>query len=351
MVKLRKKQISGNKLSYYLDIYNNGKRYYEFLKLYSSNDKIQNKEITRLAESIRAKREIELRSAGYGLTPEHKSKVDFVDYMTKISETKNFAGKKLLKCSINHIKIYAKNGIHLNSIDEHWIGGFEEFLKSKQLSNSSIIDYLIALRVTLNTAVRERLIPINPFVYYKQTTKATHSKRNFLTFEELSKLNETYCTEEHIKRAFLFSCYTGLRISDLMNLQWNDIKENQLEIRQIKTNNLLYLPLGETAVDLLKKHRGNIYNLTNEKIFKLPCLATILKHLREWVKAAKINKHITTHCGRHTFATLSLSQGIDLYTVSKLLGHSNVSVTQIYGKIIDQKKIDAVNKLPRLKIA
>jgi len=351
MVKLRKKQVSGNRLSYYLDIYNNGKRYYEFLKLYSNNDKLQNKEIQRLAESIRAKKEIELRSASYGFTPEHKSKVNFVDYMTKVSETKNFAGKKLLKCSINHVKIYSPAGIQLNSIDENWIRGFEEYLHKKQLSNSSIIDYLIALRVTLNTAVRERLIPINPFIYYKQTTKHIQSKRNFLTFQELSKLNETYCPEENIKRAFLFSCFTGLRISDLMNLRWNDIKDNQIEIRQIKTKNLLYLPLNESVLELLNQHRGNIYNLSDEKIFKLPCLATILKYLREWTKAAGINKHITTHCGRHTFATLSLTQGIDLYTLSKLMGHCNARVTEIYGKIIDQKKIEAVNKLPHLKMA
>jgi len=351
MVKLRKKQISGNKMSYYLDIYNNGKRYYEFLKLYSSNDKLQNKEIQRLAESIRAKKEIELRSSCYGFTPEHKSKVNLIDYMNNLAETKNFAGKKLLKCSINHIKKYSPTGIQLNSIDENWLRGFEEYLQKRQLSNTSIIDYLIAIRVTLNTAVRERLIPISPFAYYKQTTKHIQSKRNFLSFEELNKLNNTYCPDENIKRAFLFACYTGLRISDLMNLRWNDIKENHLVIRQIKTKNLLYLPLSETVLYLLKQQRGNIYDLGDEKVFKLPCLATILKYLREWTKSAGINKHITTHCGRHTFATLSLTQGIDLYTVSKLMGHSNTKVTEIYAKIVDQKKIEAVNKLPHLKIA
>ena len=351
MIKLRKKQISGNRMSYYLDIYNNGKRYYEFLKLYSTNDKTQNKEIQRLAESIRAKKEIELRSASYGFTPEHKSKVNFIDYMNNLAETKNFAGKKLLKCSIHNIEKYSHNGIQLNSIDENWIRGFEEFLLKKQLSNSTIIDYMIALRVTLNTAVRERLIPNTPFVYYKQITKPTQSKRNYLVFEEITKLNDTFCKEEVIKTAFLFSCYTGLRISDIINLQWENIKDNQLEIRQIKTKNLLYLPMNQTAIDLLNQHRGNIYNLGNEKVFDLPCLATILKHLRVWVRSAGINKHITTHCARHTFATLLLSQGVDLYTVSKLMGHSSTSVTAIYAKIINKKKIDAVNKLPQLKIA
>lgn len=352
MVKLRKKKISGNRTSFYLDIYDNGKRNYQFLKLYSNNnDKIQNKEITRLAESIRAKKEIELRSANYGFTPEHKSKVNFLDYMKKISETKNFAGKKLLKCSINQIQKYSKNDIQLNAIDENWIRGYEEFLISNKLSNSTIIDYLIALRVTLNTAVRERLIPVNPFIYYKQITKHVQSKRKFLTFEELITLNNTYCPDENIKSAFLFSCFTGLRISDITNLQWNDIKDKQIEIRQIKTKNLLYLPLSRTALEILKLHRGNIYNLDNEKIFKLPCLSTILKYLREWVSSAGITKHITTHCGRHTFATLSISNGIDLYTVSKLMGHSKIEVTQIYAKIVDQKKIEAVNKLPQLKIA
>jgi integrase len=188
-------------------------------------------------------------------------------------------------------------------------------------------------------------------LYYKQKTKPEQCERNFLTFDEISLLNNTKCKNEDVKRAFLFACYTGLRISDIINIEWNDIKKDRLEFRQQKTNNLNYMPLNETAKNILKQHRGNIYDLQNQKIFKLPTLSLILKYIDEWVKSAGIKKLITTHSGRHTFATLSLTQGVDLYTVSKLLGHCRVEVTQVYAKIVDEKKIEAVNKLPKLNIA
>lgn len=350
MVKLRKRALKNKKQSLYLDIYSNGQRHTEFLQLYLGNDKNQNKEITRLAESIRAKREIELRSADYGFLPEHKSKIDFVDYMNKVANTKNKSNRNLFLCSLNYIRKFTKNGIRISAIDENWLKGFEEYLQGK-LSNTSIFDYMNTLRITLNTAVRERVILVSPFTYYKIKTKPEQSNRNFLTFEEISILNETKCKNENIRRAFLFACYTGLRISDIYNLKWSNIKKEHIEFRQKKTKNLHYLPLNDTAKNLLIEQRGNIYDLENETVFDLPCLATMLRYIDTWVKLAGINKHITTHSGRHTFATLSITQGVDLYTVSKLLGHCRVEVTQVYAKIVDQKKIEAVNKLPELKIA
>jgi hypothetical protein len=154
MVKLRRKKLGGNKFSLYLDIYNNGQRKYEFLQLHLRNDKEQNKEILRLAESIRAKKEIELRNAHYGFTPEHNSKIDFIDYMVKVGNSKNTSNRKLFECSLNHVRRFVKGSIRISAIDEIWLGNFENSLKGK-LANNSIADYMTALRVTLNTAVRE----------------------------------------------------------------------------------------------------------------------------------------------------------------------------------------------------
>ncbi len=350
MVKLRKKKLNDNSFSLYLDIYNNGQRKYEFLQLHLKNDKIQNKEILRLAESIRAKREIELRNAHYGFTPEHNSKIDFIDYMTKVGNTKNTSNRKRFESCLNYVRKFAKGGIRVSAINEIWLGDFEDYLK-ENLSNTSVVDYMLTLRVALNTAIRERIILVSPFIYYKQKTKVDQAKKEFLTFDEILMLNNTKCNKEQIKHAFLFACYTGLRISDVRNLKWDNVKDDHLELKQQKTKQLLYLPLSETAKNILLHLRGNIYELENKPIFELPCLATVLKYLDKWVQSAGIKKHITTHCGRHTFATLSLTQGVDLYTVSKLLGHSSVSVTQVYAKIVDQKKIEAVNKLPNMKLA
>jgi integrase len=148
-----------------------------------------------------------------------------------------------------------------------------------------------------------------------------------------------------LKRAFLFSCFTGLRWCDVIKLKWEDVqftgdrvfirykqkKTGSHEVIDLNQNALRYL--GEKQLDGHKVFRGLTYSdyLNSRLLF--------------WVKDAGISKHITFHCARHTFATLLLTKDIDIYTVSKLLGHRNLKTTQIYGKVIDRKRIDAVKVL------
>jgi len=350
MIKLRKKKIGNNKFSLYLDYYFEGQRKCKFLKMYLVKDSPHNKEILRLAESIRAMKEIEARSIQYGFVPESKSKVNIVDYLFNVSKEKNFSSRCLTRSCSNWIKKFDKGNRNVAAIDEDWLKHFEMFLIGKVRPNS-LVNYFNVLKIALNAAVKDKIILNSPFTYYKLRTKKTEGNKQYLTFEEVKKLSETDCDNPEIKRAFLFACFSGMRISDIRKLTWNNVGESELTFTQQKTGRKMILPLSDTSKYLLNLKVNNIIDLNDNKVFSLPTSPTIHKFIDIWMKRAGINKHITTHCGRHTFATLSITQGVDLYTISKLLGHTNTNMTQLYAKIIDQKKIDAVNKLPQLKIA
>ena len=167
-----------------------------------------------------------------------------------------------------------------------------------------------------------------------------------MTAEELKALAAAKCPNEQVKAAFLFSCFCGLRLSDIEGLTWDAIRQDgdtwRLETRMQKTRQIIYLPLSIAARRYLpeRAEKG-----PESLVFDLPKRVTTQCDIRTWVKRAGIEKNISFHCARHTFATLALTQGADLYSISKLLGHTNVTTTQIYATIIDQRKQDAANLL------
>ena len=157
------------------------------------------------------------------------------------------------------------------------------------------------------------------------------------------------CKYPEVKRAYLFSCFCGLRISDIYKLTWGDIvlDGEQYKVRVVmkKTAKALYLPLSATALRWLPE-RGTGKDTDN--VFVLPTQMLVNYRLSAWAKKAGITKRVTFHTARHTFATMELTAGADLYTTSKLLGHTNVKTTQIYAKIVDAKKAEAVNLVSNL---
>lgn len=173
-----------------------------------------------------------------------------------------------------------------------------------------------------------------------------NTQREFLTMEELKVLFNSYCTDPLLKRASIFSALTGLRWSDVIKVTWKEVQYSQkdgyfLRYTQQKTQAVETLPIQEQACDQLGK-RGE----ADERIFKgLKYSAYNNIKMAKWVWGAGIQKNITFHCFRHTYATLQLTMGTDIYTVSKTLGHKNLTTTEIYGKIIDKKKIEAANKI------
>jgi site-specific recombinase XerD len=346
-VKLRKKKTKKGE-SLYLDIYHNGQREYEFLKIHLTKDKASNKEKMRIAESLRAKKELEILSGAHGITPKFKKNANFVEYFEKFTIKKN---QRYYKATLKYLKEFTGGAIKFLQINDKWLEEFKYHLLIKVTKNSANI-YFAVLKTSLKQAVKEKIIHENPSQYI-DTIKTNEVKRTYLTIDELNKLSCTKCPNNEVKRAFLFACYTGLRISDLKKLTWGKIQpengRHKLQYRQKKTGGFEYFPLSETASKLLSDD-SNIINLPNKPVFELPSKVHYNLLLKQWAKKAGIKKNLSSHVARHTFATLALTNGVDLYTVSKLLGHRDIATTQIYAKIIDKKKEEAVDMLPPLQV-
>ncbi|MBN2011942.1 site-specific integrase [candidate division KSB1 bacterium] len=344
-VKLRKRKVSDGKVSLYLDIYYDGKRDYDFLKLYLTGDREANKEVLKLAESIRAKKQLEIQNSAHGFIPQFKNKANFIEYFEKLVSEKDKKGRAWYSTSV-HLKNFAGDTITFSKITEQWLNEFKNYLLSK-IGNNTAHTYFLIVKAALKQAVKDKIIlssPGNQIAHIKKY----EVKRSFLTQIEIQKLADAPCDDPEVKRAFLFSCYTGLRMSDVRKLTRQNIDGDRIEFRQEKTKSVEYLHLSPTAKTLL--NRNNILNMPNAPIFKLPSRQWIAIVMKKWCDNAGISKHVTFHTARHTFATLALTESGDLYTVSKLLGHKNINTTQIYAKVVDEKKRAVMDALPKINL-
>ncbi len=369
-IKLRQKKIADGNVSLYLDIYRNGKRTYEFLKLYliperTKEDKEKNRQTLQLANAVKAQRIVELQNGEFGFKAEFATDTLFFDYYRAMCQKRLGAESRSnwgnwFSC-LHHLKRYEKNErITFAEITPEWVEGFRKYLdddarawehdkrkrnKEKPLARNSKLSYFNKLRACLNQAFEDRIMPINP-CRGVENFKAEEGTRMYLTIDEVRKIAQTDCEYPRIKDAFLFSCLTGLRRSDIERLRWGDVFQQgdytRIIFRQKKTKGQEYLDITDQAAALMGK-RGDPADLVFEDIHSPTCTN---RAVQEWVLRAGINKKITFHCGRPTFATMMLDIGTDIYTVSKLLGHKELSTTQIYAKVMDKNKQAAVSKIP-----
>ncbi len=346
-VKLRKRKLAKGNVSLYLDMYQSGRREYEFLGLYLTKDKATSKETLKLAENIRAKKQIEIQNSEYGFVPHFKKKANFVDYFERIAQGKprdDTAWKNTLK----HLQTFSSGRIQFSAVTDDWLETFKAYLVTK-VSQNTAHSYCSKIKGALKQAVKEKIILSNPGDLVSHI-KRQDTERTFLKLAEIERLAQTPCRNHEVKRAFLFSCFTGLRLSDIRALLWQQIKGDTLEYRQRKTKGFEYLHLSAMASQILTdRPNPKILNMQNTGIFKMPSQTQLSKVLKQWCKDAGIDKRVSFHTARHTFATLALTQGVDLYTVSKLLGHKTIQATQIYAKIVDEKKKAAMELLPMIE--
>jgi len=371
-VKLREKQLSNGQISFYLDIYHNKARWYEFLdiKIQKNRPSQEGKERRRLAQEIRTKREHELIVQDNDLQDKKKKLACFILFFEDYTIEGNRNG--MYQSVLNNMKKYmGKEPLSFVRVTPEWLKAYERHLL-KKISNNSVVRYMEAISCALNEAVRRKIINRNPWhdVPSIQKLKMQDVFRKAYTIEELQKLASTPVDiEKQIKQAYFFSCFSGLRWSDVNPLRWDEIivKEIQgkheyyLYFEQEKTKNIEYLPLSDNAIDILKERQQEA--LDEEKSpYVFPRIKEkddgrqtvynqMNRQLKKWAKAAGIDpKKLHFHTGRHSFATnvLESSNEGDLYTVSKLLGHSNIRATQIYAKVRDKRKQAAVKALPRI---
>lgn len=360
-IRLRMKDLSNGSKSLYLDIYRDGKRSYEYLKMYiipekDENAKRQNKATLAAANAIKSKRIIELTNGEAGIkNPNDEPKILLLDWMQTYKENQAKRGKKdgyQIKTAIRLIEDYAGRKVTLDQIDKAFCQGYIDYLlneyrpNGKQLMHTTAHNYYRVVNGALNAAVREDLMKVNPFTRISSSDKIhkPESKREYMTIDEVRLLIATPMSNETVKSAYLFSCFCGLRISDIKELRWKDVfcdgEQYRLQVIMQKTKAPIYLPLSPEALRWMPDRKGKA---ADEKVFDLPSMSRINELLKPWALDAGISKHFSFHTARHTFATMMLTLGADLYTTSKLLGHTDVRMTQVYAKIINRKKDEAVN--------
>jgi integrase len=349
-IKVRAQKNLKSKYHLYLDYFYKGKRERQFLRIYIENKKTtETIEKMKEAEILRDRKEIQL----YGISePEEfrlnkeKYKADFIDYFEFLVINRKKFDKSWVH-TLKHLKIFVGHKpITFSQVTKKFCDDFKNYLE-ENLSPNTAHTYFSKFKTALSHAIQDGILDkASPAQFL--TIKKKSVIREFLHVDELKKLNNTSCSDEQAKRAFLFACHTGLRISDIKKLTWREIRGDHLLIRQKKTDEPLHLRLHETAKKILEKQKVEIDDRTpTDFVFNLiPSENKINKHINRWVNAAGINKHVTFHTARHTFATWLLSSDVDIYTVSKLLGHKDVKVTQIYTKMIDKVKDEAIDKLP-----
>jgi integrase len=376
-IRVRFKKLANGNQSIYLDYYSEGKREYDFLRLYlipekTSIDKETNNQTLNLANVIKAKKIVEMQNAAHGFQLSNiKQKMRLIDYLQAIAiEKKQEADNQHhhYNAVIKHIIQYGGEQTTFKQITKEYCSGFINYLNttantvykkgvSETFTSGLLLEntkctYIRTLNIALNRAVREGILAVNPFTLLpkQERPKKQLNNREYLTIEEVKQLAKTPCMKLNIKNAFLFSCFSGLRFSDVKALTWGQLQtdnEGKKVIRytQQKTDKPEYLQLSDEALKFLPERQEA---KSDDIIFPLQRNARTNEILKGWICAAGITKRVTFHVSRHTNATLLLSYGVPIETVSKLLGHADIQTTQIYAKVIDKNKRDAVSKLDGL---
>ncbi len=371
-VKLRQKKISGNRHSLYLDFYPPIKHpetgeptrreflgYYIFDKPKTVIDKQHNSETTQLAEQVRQKRENQLNKpeiyTGYELEQlkiRERGEENFVAYFKKLADKRKASNHDNWVSAYSYLEKFTNGNLKFANLNEAFCNEFKDYLlttksnkSSKQtLSQNSAVSYFNKVKATMKQAYKDGYLQadLNRKV---EPIKQAETQRNFLTLEELNSLVKADCTNQLLKNSALFSALTGLRFSDIEKLLWSELEYIEgngyfIQFKQQKTKGVEMMPISEQAFSLLGERKE-----PTDKVFEGLNYTEIHRPLIVWLTKADITKNITFHCFRHTFATLQLSNGTDIYTVSKMLGHRELKTTQVYAKIIDKTKREASDKI------
>jgi integrase len=321
-IRLRMKELANGNKSLYLDIYRDGKRTYEYLKMYlipetDHNARRQNETTMAAANAIKSKRIIQMTNGEAGI--ENREKVFLLNWMETYKENQAKRGKKdgdQIRVTIRILKDFAGERMTMNQIDKAFCQEYIDYLlteyrpKGKQVSNFTLHTYYRILNGALNAAVRAEVIKVNPFTKINNSDKIRlpESKRSYMTIEEVRALIATPMKNEAIKQAYLFSCFCGLRISDIIGLKWKDVfvdrGQYRLAVSMQKTKEPIYLPLSPEALKWMPE-RGD--KTAEDHVFDLPTQTVINAHLKTWAKAAGIDKRFSFHMARHVESSLSLN--------------------------------------------
>ena len=286
-----------------------------------------------------------------------RSKCDFIKYFEDLRDKRHQNSSKSILVNwdreVKLMKMFTEGKpMIFSTIDMNLLEDYKNFLinapqggsKKGTITRNTASTYFSIFKAGLHQAFIDGYLTVDIAAKAKNIAYSD-KQREYLTIDELNTLAATPCDRPIMKRASLFSALTGMRHSDIQKLKWKEIIKDGEHYRilftQQKTKGVQYMPISDQAYQLCGE-RGEPDRLVFEG---LQDPSWINKPLERWIKAAGITKHITFHCFRHTYATLQLTNGTDIYTVSKMLGHTKVTTTQIYAKIVDEKKEQAADTI------
>lgn len=355
-VTLRKERLRTGKFSLYLDFYppiwnphikKMSRR--EFLGMYiyaEPKDKFEadyNEEIMLKARGICAKRELAIINEEFGFLDRSKKQADFLAFF----EAKTKAKYQKWAIVYKHFKEFCNGRCLMKDVTVGLCNDFRSYLlkirvmqSGKIIARNSAAGYWSTFRALLKAAYKEGWIRENVNDYLERIDWE-EPKINYLEIEEAKRLVATPCKVDVLKRASLFAIMTGLRISDILQLKWENIEPSPaggycIRIRTQKTKTQATIPLSDEALSYCGERGKGL-------VFRGFSRAHTREPFKKWLRDAGITKKITFHGLRHTYATILVSKGVDIYTISKMLTHKNVATTQIYAEVVSAKKRAAAN--------
>lgn len=318
--------------------------------------KARNAEIVRMAEAEAGIRNADAIRQGHGLEPQHKRNVFLSDFIEQLIKSKTFSKQTNVSMGmlLAHVNVFRTAQIKIALIDKSWLEGFITYLHKDAISRVTTIAHkhitqntqarlFEMLEIVLARAVDAGIIKVSPMRELKPSEKPKYNKeaREYLTIEEVKALMQTPCTNEQMKRAFLFSVFTGLRWSDIEALNWEELKEDDngkyFLLTMKKTKKQIRIYLSEIGASFLPERTAE-NGEHDAQVFKgIPKNSATNKHLKIWAQRAGItDKRVCFHVARHTFATMMLNNDTPLEMVAKMLGHTRLSTTEIYAKILNR---------------
>lgn len=338
--------VNGRK-SLWINYIAGGKRYRKSLNLFlipekTSAQKIQNSNTLALAEAIARKKTAELDAIDNGIEIFNATNILFKDYAIQTIDKAHSESSRHARLELITSFEKFRKELRLVDITRNVYADFVEFMQKENYANNTIIMRCNILKAILHAAKLDNAITIVPD-FTGLTPPKVPTNRSFLTIDELRSMVQVPF-EMRLKAPFLFSCFTGLRLSDVRSLKWSDIENNVITLRMQKTKEIVHIPLSANALKFMPKRMDDGLVFSDFPT----CEEWYGRKLKEWARLAGITKRISFHVARHTFATLALANGADLFTVGKLLGHTKITTTQIYAKVLDEGRKKAVDAIPEL---
>lgn len=332
----------------------------ERARMVSPIERQQSEENREQAEYIRATREQELIEGQTGVVTNRSKGRKFLPYFDKVVQRKsNKATREQYGRTRQYLVAYAGEDIGFKDITREWVKGYILFLNAWQsrktkepLSLNTKSVSLRLLKSVIHEAIADEIISKDPT--FKISIPKEDNERMHLDDEELERLTALYDdSPNEILRAYLFACFAGLRLVDIEGLTWGNVsvfkykgaEHTSLHYRQRKTKQAEGVQISEEAKRILGKRPKDAKD--SSKVFSLPNRKTLNDHLKRYALVVGIDKPITFHSSRHTFAMQALNKGIDVASLSKLLGHGDIQTTMIYARISPRKLSEEVSKLNR----